>query len=449
MNTQLPPLGIEYRPGAGALVVAAGTQVLLGPSLIGSAPQLLRGLLSRANPRELLNAVCAQAPDEAVAATIVTPNESNFLARGGARIIAATPRGEITELPELPAQPGELTGWLGGKLAAVAGWRIGLCDTSSEPESDAPTTFVSAGGVSPAGEAWFGQVATFGSTALAAPKLPTASQPEPESTEESEPEPATVDEVTDDEVSDETILDPAPPASSEAAPDSEPVNDETILDPVPVSDETLPDAPSYVSISPVADHGSPPTPAGETQADPASETPSVAAPDNGAQQSAAKANAAAEPALPPLPPLPRSDEQSPFATAASTEASPGAQEGASLERPREREADFVPRLVSNHGHTVALECTHVIGRKPRVDRAPDPQKARLIVVPSPKDEISRSHCVVTFDGGNVLVWDLGSANGTRVLRGGSIPEQLSPMISVTIAHGDIIDLGDGATFWID
>lgn len=110
---------------------------------------------------------------------------------------------------------------------------------------------------------------------------------------------------------------------------------------------------------------------------------------------------------------------------------------------------FIPRLISNHGHTVPLEHPQVIGRKPSVDRAPDPQAARLIVVPSPNDEISRSHCVVTYEHGSVLVWDLGSANGTRVLRGGSIPEQLSPMITVPIAHGDIIDLGDGATFWID
>lgn len=109
---------------------------------------------------------------------------------------------------------------------------------------------------------------------------------------------------------------------------------------------------------------------------------------------------------------------------------------------------FAPTLLSNQGHRITLTGNVVIGRRPSVDRAPEPASAQLMTVTSPNEEISRSHCVVSFDTGNVLVWDLGSVNGTLIARGGMIPETLEPRIPANLNHGDRIDLGDGVTLWL-
>lgn len=414
MSAQHPPLGISYRPGPGTLIVAAGAQILLSPSLADSGQQLLRGLLSGQSARQLLDEICTTDPDASAAAVLVTPEDTSFMLRGKARVVVATGRGSLSELPELPTNPDQLSGWSGGKLLAIHGWRIAL--DAQDAADDITDEFVSAGGTSPCSEAWFGEVATFGS--LSGESLPGESL---------------------SEVDDDTILDPqpAPQPDLQPAPQPEPEASSPAseapetpaglpelppLPPLPARPE--PDASRDFAPPAAPDQPQPPAPA------PAPEPDAHYVPGSAAAQIAA-AQAAASPEPEPSSRAPRHAAPQPPASEAADE------------------APFIPRLISNHGHTVPLEHPQVIGRKPSVDRAPEPQNARLIVVPSPNDEISRSHCVVTYEHGSVLVWDLGSANGTRVLRGGSIPEQLSPMVTVPIAHGDIIDLGDGATFWID
>lgn len=414
MSAQHPPLGISYRPGPGTLIVAAGAQILLSPSLADSGQQLLRGLLSGQSARQLLDEICAADPDASAAAVLVTPEDTSFMLRGKARVVVATGRGSLSELPELPTNSDQLSGWSGGKLLAIHGWRIALeaQDTTDEVTDE----FVSAGGTSPCSEAWFGEVATFES--LSGESLPDESL---------------------SEVDDDTILDPQPAPQPDPQPAAQPEPEASSLaseapeapaelpelpplPPLPAQPE--PDASRAFAPPTAPDQPQPPAPAAVSEPD------ARYVPGSAAAQIAA-AQAAASPA-----PEPSSHP--------SRHAAPQLPASEAADEPA-----FIPRLISNHGHTVPLEHPQVIGRKPSVDRAPEPQNARLIVVPSPNDEISRSHCVVTYEHGSVLVWDLGSANGTRVLRGGSIPEQLSPMVTVPIAHGDIIDLGDGATFWID
>ncbi|MEF3322758.1 FHA domain-containing protein [Gulosibacter sp. GYB002] len=405
MSAQQPPLGISYRPGPGTLIVAAGAQILLSPSLADSGQQLLRGLLSGQSARQLLDEICATDPDASAAAVLVTPEDTSFMLRGKARVVVATGRGSLSELPELPTNPDQLSGWSGGKLLAIHGWRIAL--EAQDAVDEISDEFVSAGGTSPCSEAWFGEVATFES-------LPDESL---------------------SEVDDDTILDPqpAPQPASQPEPEASSLASEAPeapaelpelppLPPLPAQPE--PDVSRAFAPPTAPDQPQPPAPAAVSEPD------AHYVPGSAAAQIAA-AQAAASPAPEPSSNPPRHAAPQPPASEAADDPS------------------FIPRLISNHGHTVPLEYPQVIGRKPSVDRAPEPQNARLIVVPSPNDEISRSHCVVTYEHGSVLVWDLGSANGTRVLRGGSIPEQLSPMVTVPIAHGDIIDLGDGATFWID
>lgn len=422
MSAQHPPLGISYRPGPGTLIVAAGAQILLSPSLADSGQQLLRGLLSGQSARQLLDEICATDPDASAAAVLVTPEDTSFMLRGKARVVVATGRGSLSELPELPTNPDQLSGWSGGKLLAIHGWRIAL--EAQDAADEISDEFVSAGGTSPCSEAWFGEVATFES-------LPDESLPD-----------ESLSEVDDD-----TILDPQPAPQPALQPDPQPA-----LQPAP---QPEPEASSLASEAPEV-------PAELPELPPLPPLPAHPEPD--ASRDFAPPAAPEEPHPPAPAAAPEPDARyvpgsaAAQIAAAQAAASPAPEQSSNPPRhaapqpPASEAADepsFIPRLISNHGHTVPLEYPQVIGRKPSVDRAPEPQNARLIVVPSPNDEISRSHCVVTYEHGSVLVWDLGSANGTRVLRGGSIPEQLSPMVTVPIAHGDIIDLGDGATFWID
>ena len=407
MSAQQPPLGISYRPGTDTLIVASGAQILLPPSLADTSEQLLRRLLSGEPARQLLDEICATDPDASAAAVLVTPDDTSFMLRGQARVVVATGRGSLSELPALPTNPDQLRGGSGGKLLAIHGWRITL-EPQTTPD-EVTNEFVSAGGISPCNEAWFGDVATF----------------------------AALTEVDDD-----TILDPQlaqPNAQPEPVVSSEaPAPDETPAEP------ELPELPELPPLPPRPPQPVDPEPqAAPMAAAPASPEPpqsptSTPTPERDATYvpgSAAAQIAAVQAAMPPVPEPNRDAPQHAAAQPAASEATD--------------DPSFVPRLISNHGHTVPLEHPQVIGRKPSVDRAPEPQNARLIIVPSPNHEISRSHCVVAYEHGSVLVWDLGSANGTRVLRGGSIPELLSPLVTVPIAHGDIIDLGDGATFWID
>ena len=111
-------------------------------------------------------------------------------------------------------------------------------------------------------------------------------------------------------------------------------------------------------------------------------------------------------------------------------------------------APFYPQLASSQGHLVTLSRPIVIGRNPDVARAPDPRHSQTLTVASPLEEISRSHCIVAFDAGRVIVWDLNSANGTRLVRNGRFSEALTPQIPAVVDRGDVIDLGDSAAFWI-
>lgn len=84
----------------------------------------------------------------------------------------------------------------------------------------------------------------------------------------------------------------------------------------------------------------------------------------------------------------------------------------------------------------------VIGRGPRADQA-DPRNApRLISLPSPGKEISRSHLRVDLDGWNVLAVDLGSTNGTFLRRGGFDDRRLMSGQPQMLTDGDVLVVED-------
>ena len=103
------------------------------------------------------------------------------------------------------------------------------------------------------------------------------------------------------------------------------------------------------------------------------------------------------------------------------------------------------RLLVSGGTEVVLDRSAVIGRKPSAARFTADRMPHLVTVPSPQQDISRSHLEVRCEGENVLAVDLGTTNGTRLLRPGADPVRLHPQEPTMLVHGDVLDLGDAVT----
>jgi len=105
----------------------------------------------------------------------------------------------------------------------------------------------------------------------------------------------------------------------------------------------------------------------------------------------------------------------------------------------------VGRVRLSTGQEIELDRPVVVGRKPRVSRVGGTAVPRLVSVPSPEQDISRSHLEVRLEGVSVLVVDLGSTNGSTLLRTGQLPVRLHPHEAVLVVDGDVVDLGEGVT----
>ena len=103
------------------------------------------------------------------------------------------------------------------------------------------------------------------------------------------------------------------------------------------------------------------------------------------------------------------------------------------------------RVEVSTGESVDLSVPVVVGRFPQAQPTSSPVAQRLVTVPSPSQDISRSHLEVRLDGWHVLVVDLDTVNGTTLLREGQSPRRLNPLEPTLVADGDVADLGDGIT----
>jgi hypothetical protein len=104
-------------------------------------------------------------------------------------------------------------------------------------------------------------------------------------------------------------------------------------------------------------------------------------------------------------------------------------------------------LRASDGAEAPLDGTVLVGRAPaqRVGAA-----ARLLVVPSPSHDISRTHLEVTPDGWRVLVTDLHSTNGTVLVPPGSRERRLLPPGEpVAVELGSVLELADGVSVLVD
>lgn len=107
------------------------------------------------------------------------------------------------------------------------------------------------------------------------------------------------------------------------------------------------------------------------------------------------------------------------------------------------------RLVLSTGLVVTLDRAVLLGRAPQVARVTNRELPRLVTVPSPQQDISRTHAEVRVEGDHVLVTDLDSTNGVHVSRPGEGARRLHPGEPSVVATDEVVDLGDGVTFTVE
>lgn len=100
------------------------------------------------------------------------------------------------------------------------------------------------------------------------------------------------------------------------------------------------------------------------------------------------------------------------------------------------------------GEAVTLDRSVIIGRKPKSTR-PTGDVPHLVTVPSPDQDISRSHLELRVEGSAVLAVDLNTTNGTVLKRQGKDPVRLHPMEAAILLDGDVLDLGEGVSVTLE
>ncbi len=110
--------------------------------------------------------------------------------------------------------------------------------------------------------------------------------------------------------------------------------------------------------------------------------------------------------------------------------------------PRPGERPPLGVVLLDDGSVFQLDSDYVVGREPSLDSSVAAGKARPLRVADDSGIVSRVHARVQLDGWRVLVTDLGSANGTRVLLPGQpADQQLVPQVPIVLATGSQVDLG--------
>ncbi|WP_028048755.1 FHA domain-containing protein [Cellulomonas sp. URHD0024] len=112
-------------------------------------------------------------------------------------------------------------------------------------------------------------------------------------------------------------------------------------------------------------------------------------------------------------------------------------------------APMPAKLVLSTGLVVPLDRAVLLGRAPQVARVSNRELPRLITVPSPQQDISRTHAEVRVEGDHVLVTDLDSTNGVHVARPGEGARRLHPGEPSVVGLDELVDLGDGVTFSLE
>ena len=102
-------------------------------------------------------------------------------------------------------------------------------------------------------------------------------------------------------------------------------------------------------------------------------------------------------------------------------------------------------LTPSSGGRVEVDRPILVGRSPSASRVSGHQLPRLMTVPSPSHDISRTHLQILPGDGQVLVTDMNSTNGTILIKPDGQQVTLEPSTPFGVDFGSVIDLGDGVT----
>lgn len=363
-----------------------------------------------------------------------------------------------------------VTGW------AEAVWEdSGAVDIASPETADGSELWIVEGAVRAARVRW----------SPSEPYAALAREPEPVALAR-EPEPASLPATTPaaEPPADAASSTPATPAPPAAPPVTAPVPEPhaTADEDGDVSAETL--APAYDTVAedsgraaPDEEFGplwgstvaTPPTSAARDEGTPISSLPSFTPPDQpapGAEDPSSpppsvqgpppsKTPPAATEVPPASAPAPGDHDGATVSVAAlrAMTSAPPAAAGEAPSTPSFASADQLAkerkgRAVVSTGAVVTLDKNVIIGRTPKASRVTG-EMPHLVTVPSPSQDISRSHCELRVEGTAVVAIDLNTTNGTLVLRPGADPVRLHPGEPHVLLTGDVIDLGDGVTITLE
>ena len=106
-------------------------------------------------------------------------------------------------------------------------------------------------------------------------------------------------------------------------------------------------------------------------------------------------------------------------------------------------------LRASDGSTATVDRAVLVGRAPSAQRS-SARAPRLLTVPSPGHDISRTHVEIAPDGWQIAVTDLNSTNGTVLVRPEGLDrQQLAAGETVVVQLGTVVELGDGSSVLID
>ncbi|MGJ9517181.1 FHA domain-containing protein [Actinotignum sp. GS-2025b] len=169
------------------------------------------------------------------------------------------------------------------------------------------------------------------------------------------------------------------------------------------------------------------------------------------------------PPLPPAAPAPSAAPAAPVAESAPVPSYAAATEAYPVHTTEPYPSSGIPaplpavELRFSFGETVLLGGVSpavkniIMGRRPLLDAAAagsDPAATQLLPVPSPRQEISRTHCEVLVEASGAFLRDCHSNNGTYLKHGDGPLRRIEADHAVGLEDGDLVDMGDGASFTV-